>query len=129
MRILAESKNYFLSHDFENVYVEHKHHGKENYLIGSHYGDPTCGIISPDETWFLAGGLGLSYFDFQRGAVTLMYEDYKVIRNAKGHITKLANPDVHYFIHSIKLETENSARILVDLGQNKQQRGYSTSQI
>jgi hypothetical protein len=112
MRILDESKNFILYHDYESVYVKRNDSDNKIY-IGDHYGDPKCGLIAHTETWFLAGGEGLTFFDFSRGSVELMRDAKLMFDINLGKIK--ARVDQPYFsIHSMKLENENAVRILVD---------------
>lgn len=114
MRILDESKNYILCHEYESVYVKYKNSSRENIYIGEHYGDPKCGIIGPTETWFLAGGEGLTFFDFLQGSTELMRESRKVIRDPKNRVIKVTDSNPKWWVHSMRLESTYSVRILID---------------
>jgi hypothetical protein len=113
MRTLAESPNYILWNDYETVYLRRKL-SSEDIELGYHYGDTCCGLISPEEKWFLAGGEGLSYFDFTRGSVELMRDSKLIFDINVGNKIK-ANVDQPYFaVHSMRLEDKNTVRILID---------------
>lgn len=114
IRTLAESKNYILCHEYESVYVQHKSSTKEKLYIGSHYGDPKCGIIAPTETWFLAGGEGLTFFDFLQGATEIIRESRKVIRDSENRVKRIVDSSPKWWVHSMRLETKYSVRILID---------------
>ena len=47
MRILAESENFVLYHEYEDVCLLDKH-TQEKRSLGEHYGDPEAGFISPE---------------------------------------------------------------------------------
>lgn len=51
-RLLAESKNYVLGHEFEYCYLYKKMTGHSIYL-GDCYGDPSFGLIDKNENWAL----------------------------------------------------------------------------
>src|SRR5688572_15247653 len=56
--ILAESKHLLLVHEFESVFlIDRVTTAKSD--AGDHYGDPTVGIIGPDESWAASGGEGV----------------------------------------------------------------------
>lgn len=83
---LAESENFVVTHEYELAFVTERRTGRELDL-GSHYGDPICAVIAPDESWFAVGGEGitglhqrLGEFSFFRdrqivGDVRVRYED------------------------------------------------------
>lgn len=114
MRVLDESKNLILYNEYESVYIKRKGREEEKFYIGSHYGDPVCGIIAPSESWFLAGGEGLTFFDFLQGSTELMRESRKVIRDSENKIIKVVDSSPKWWVHSMKLETKYSVRILID---------------
>ena len=59
-RTLAESPHFVVTHEFELAYATEKATGREIFL-GDHYGDPTCAVIAPDESWFAVGGEGVCW--------------------------------------------------------------------
>ena len=54
-RLLAESENLAVYHEWEDAFVLFKP-TREEMKIGSFYGDPCCAAIGPDEDWILIGG-------------------------------------------------------------------------
>jgi hypothetical protein len=56
--ILAESFSHLLVHEFEDVFVIDRATGARS-AAGDHYGDPSIGIIAPDESWVATGGEGV----------------------------------------------------------------------
>ena len=96
LKTLAESKNFLLCHEFEQVYVIDKV-GHQRLKAGDHYGDPTCGIISRDECWFATGGQGVVVFTFRGGV-----QSY------------LRSIDSTFQISAMRLESRDDLRILVD---------------
>jgi len=103
LRLLAESTRYVLGHSHEQVYVIEKPSGAPQ-RAGDHYGDPACGLIGPGDTWFLAGGEGLTLFTFRDGVVELL-------RGSSEADT--------YFVKQMRLEQEGTVRILVDPWSDK----------
>jgi hypothetical protein len=58
---LAESQHYLLGHVYEQAQVFDKL-SAQALIVGEHYGDPTIGIISADELWFISGGEGVQCY-------------------------------------------------------------------
>jgi hypothetical protein len=92
-RILDESKNYKLVNEWEKPILIDKRN-KHEYFLREHYGDPSCGIISEMKKYCIVGGEGLSIYHFEKN------EEFNFL-------SKLP-------IHSIKMNDENSIKILVD---------------
>jgi hypothetical protein len=57
-RVLAESEHFVLVHEYESAAIVERS-TREQRDAGDHYGDPTCGLIAPDESWFATGGEGI----------------------------------------------------------------------
>lgn len=55
---LHETDEFVLGHIFEQVYLTEKTTDRVVF-IGDFYGDPSCGLISRDNTWCLVGGATL----------------------------------------------------------------------
>jgi hypothetical protein len=98
MRILDESSNFLLWHEFEEVWLTDKRTDRKLY-IGRHYGDPVQGIIGPDESWFLTAGEGLLFLDFSR----------KTHEFLRGGMDGAA-----IFVHSMRVQDEKNIRVLLD---------------
>jgi hypothetical protein len=62
-------------HSWEDAYLIEKATG-HRHEVGSHYGDPACGLIGPDETWCLTGGEGLVYFGLEHGIREFLRPDH-----------------------------------------------------
>ena len=103
MKILSESKSFILCHEYEDVFLKDKRNGATHDL-GNHYGDPRVGLISPDENWFITAGEGVLYFDFERGLREYLREGFKDNFGKDGCA----------FIHSARIESSDSVRILID---------------
>jgi hypothetical protein len=93
-KVLAKSNDYVLEHEYETVFAYCRANG-EPKIVGDHYGDPTCGAIAPDGSWFAVGGEGVSVFT----------------RSGKAN-TFLKNPLFH--VAAMKLDGNDNIRILVD---------------
>ncbi len=120
-RVLAESENYILSHEFEYCELRHKQSNKLSF-VGDHYGDPTCGLIAPDETWCITGGFGLVLW-FKREEFWTGFRQLGVNRN--GYALQIAQPEDDswltsvtdedaWFVRDMRLENPTSVRILLD---------------
>ena len=83
MNTLDEPSHYILGHSSETVLLVRKVDG-ETWVLGEHYGDPTCGLIGPEQTWFLSGGEGLLFFDFARGSTAFMRDNDLHVRRLAG---------------------------------------------
>lgn len=103
MRVLDESNDFTLYHDYENVYLLNKR-TQEKYSLGSHYGDPKSGLISPEQDWFITIGEGLLYFDFQRGLKSLFRSDFP----------DFFGKDSSAYIHAVRYEPDSGVKILLD---------------
>ena len=68
-RLLAASRRYVLEHAYETVFVLCRATGQRT-AVAYHYGDPVCGIIAPDESWFATAGEGVAVFTFDGGTTT-----------------------------------------------------------
>lgn len=120
-KTLAESENYILSHEFENCELVHKH-SKNVVHVGDHFGDPTCGLIAPDETWCITGGEGLIVWLPQGKSWTGLRSRDTGSETGELQITNpqdaawLATFGVesHRSVHDMKLESATSVRILLD---------------
>jgi len=65
--LLAQSPRYLLTHAYETVFVLCRATGQRT-VVAHHYGDPVCGMIAPDESWFASAGEGVSVYTFSGGA-------------------------------------------------------------
>ncbi|GFO63255.1 hypothetical protein M1B72_11015 [Geomonas paludis] len=103
MKLLAESANYLICHDFEQAYLVRKTSGSRTE-IGRHYGDPVAALIGPDESWFVTAGEGIVYFDFKQGMRSFFRES-----NTHGD-----DQPAPAFVHAIRFEPPAAVRILID---------------
>lgn len=102
MRVLADSPHFLLGHEWENVILVDKLTGNGK-SIGSHYGDPKIGLISPDEAWFVTGGEGVLCHRLAQGSFSFLRD----------------GPDNTYFVHSMRFEGPLVLRVLIDPWSNK----------
>jgi hypothetical protein len=70
-RTLAESTHLIVSHEYELAFVTEKATGRE-LPLGSHYGDPTCAVIAPDESWVVVAGEGITGWHRELGAFSML---------------------------------------------------------
>ena len=78
--VLAESKKYVVSYEYETVSLQIKRKGKE-IIIGDFYGDPTTAFISNDESYCVMGGCGLIIYYLKEPFME--YEYYKTTNQWK----------------------------------------------
>ena len=103
MIILDESENFQLGHEWEDVILVDKKSG-EKFIVGSHYGDPSCGLIGPDEDWFISAGEGIILYRFKDGIKEFLKSGF--VNSDKG--------DGPAFIHAIRLKSNHEVEILLD---------------
>lgn len=56
--VLAESKNFLITNEYEKVFLNSKNNNRKIY-IGDFYGDPQAAVISSDERFCVMVGCGL----------------------------------------------------------------------
>ncbi len=54
-RVLSETDKFVLGYVYEKIYLTNKQTNNDQYL-GDIYGDPSCGIISSDNSFCIVGG-------------------------------------------------------------------------
>jgi hypothetical protein len=69
--ILAESKNYLITNEYEMAFLNFKNSDKK-ICIGDFYGDPQVAIISNDETICVMAGCGIIVYYLKEP-----FEEYK----------------------------------------------------
>ena len=106
-RTLAKSASFKIVNDYESAVLVDTKHGTELDLK-EHYGDPSCALISIDETYFVVGGEGITLFAFERG-------EQEYFRPGKPPHADMKEP---WSVHAIRAEPDNSCRILFDPWSN-----------
>ena len=104
IQILAESNNFELQAHYEDIVLVRKSDEKD-FDLGSHYGDPKVGLISPKEDWFITAGEGLIYFDFNQGLKYFFRSDF----SSQSGVA---------FVHDAKIEPDLGVKILLDPWSN-----------
>lgn len=62
-KILAESRNYYLKAEYEEVYLCSRSSGRKIAKVGDFYGDPSDGVIDVNERFCVTVGCGyIIYF-------------------------------------------------------------------
>lgn len=104
-QILAESTSLLLVHEFEAVFVIDRASGART-PAGDHYGDPSIGIIGPDESWAATGGEGVIVWRSGR------IDEYL----RRGHIPADIEllPGQFFAVTGMSLENANTLRIEID---------------
>ena len=103
LTILAKSESYYLGHEYETVVLVERASGVEQ-VIADHYGDPTCAVIGPDETWAIVGGEGVTFFDFKGGRTEFFRKGSPPIDRSEST----------WFVHDMRLDGPDKVRILFD---------------
>lgn len=70
--ILARSKHYTVSHEYETVLLDHP--GGEGLVIGHFYGNPETAIIDWNEQWAIVAGCGIILYHLRDPYVPYEYE-------------------------------------------------------
>ncbi|MEM1093266.1 MAG: hypothetical protein AAGJ10_01565 [Bacteroidota bacterium] len=94
-RVLAESEHFLLTHEYQSTFLVDKETAAQTPM-GAHNGDPSVGIIAPDEAWFLIGGQGVVFHD----------------QHSEQHVFWRDTPTL--FVHDAKLCNDHIVRLLVD---------------
>jgi len=81
-RKLEENEEFIIGHIFEDAYLIEKKTKKELYL-GDFYGDPTCALISSDNSWCLVAGEGLVCWRRHHGIMHIKDDELKWIHEMK----------------------------------------------
>lgn len=92
-RVLAESRNFLVVHEFEYARVIDKRTGVR-LALGYHRGDPICAAIARNESWFAAGGLG----------VTILHE---------GRLREVGTP-MEWYVEAMREDPPGCLRVLLD---------------
>ncbi len=58
-RLLAQSENYKISHEYETVFLTHNNSNTPDIVIGDFYADPEAAIIDAAERFVIMVGYGL----------------------------------------------------------------------
>ncbi len=107
-KTIDESSHYRLICEYETTFLINKING-EKRMLSQHYGDPTSGVISPNQNWVVCGEQGIKLLCIE----TAVSREYIAGTN----------------IHDMRLESSTSIRILVDPSQIKMPHGSSTSNL
>ncbi len=110
LRSLAESSNFMLAHSYESVFVVDKRDGSRR-AAGDHYGDPTAGLITPDERWFVSVGEGVQCFSVEGQLLTFF---------RRGHPPfGLASGKPAWFADAVVLGDAHTVRVTIDLNSGE----------
>lgn len=105
LRHLAESQNFVLAHSYESVVVVDRRNGSVRQA-GDHYGDPTDGLITPDEYWFVSVGEGVQCFAADGRLLTFF---------RRGHPPLGPGSDLPaWFVSSVDLTAAHTLRVTID---------------
>lgn len=83
IKFLAESEHYKIESEHETVRLRIKDRPNFAVTIGDFYGDPTCAMISANETYVVMGGCGLIVYylkppfeSYYYGKTTKQYKEF-----------------------------------------------------
>ena len=78
IRFLAESENFKVVSEHENVDLYFKNNTRKTICIGDFYGDPSCAIISRDEKYAVSAGCGLIIYLLKNPYEEFQYNNHCV---------------------------------------------------
>jgi len=115
---LAESPNFLLVHSYESVFVVDRRDGSTQDA-GDHYGDPTTGLVTSDEQWFVSVGEGVQCLSaegklltfFRRGHPPLGLE----LAASAWHVSAVELVATHRLRVTIDLNSMESSDWAIDL--------------
>lgn len=107
--ILAESTRFCVGNRFESVFVRDLSSGAEEQ-IAEHYGGPSCAVISPDDSWIVIGGEGLTVYRPEERVSTNFFRP-KWFRRSFPPGLKLKDA---WRVHAMRIDEESAVRILFD---------------
>jgi len=93
MRVLSETNNLILCHEFEVAWLKDKSTGKELFR-DEFYGDPECGLIDGNNNWAVVAGEHLTIW-------------------SNNQINILSNPDLKW-VSAIRNKARNTIEVLID---------------
>ena len=95
-----------LAHSYESVFVIDKRDGSKR-VAGDHYGDPSAGLITPDERWFVSVGEGVQCFSSNGRLLTFFRRGYPPLDSVASTVPA-------WFMSAVELDPEHRLRVLVD---------------
>jgi hypothetical protein len=106
-RILAQSKNYTITHHYEVVYLIRP--SGNLVSIGDFYGDPQAAIIDKHEKWAIVVGCGMVLY-WLRNPFTPYEYDQKTEQWWEAY----RSPPGEWWIESVYQVTDSKVRFVVD---------------
>ncbi|MCP5024549.1 MAG: hypothetical protein GY930_22645 [bacterium] len=85
------------------MFLVEKSTGLETELT-DHYGNPSCGVIGPNEDWVVVGGCGLELHRIGGESEVLFRQG----------MSPLGEAQEYWFVHDMRLEGTDTVRILFD---------------
>lgn len=73
-RILAQSNNFVIHHEYETVYLTFRNSNAQDVVIGDFYGDPNTAFIDDDENYCAVGGCGLIIYYLNKPFAPYQYD-------------------------------------------------------
>ena len=108
MNILAESKKYIITNEFEVVYLKLKE-TNEITIIGDFYGDPEMALISEDESLCAVCGCGIIVYYLKNPFTPYQFEN-----NSEQWLEFGREPDKEIWITNMQFIGENMIEIVTE---------------
>lgn len=112
-RILAESKHYQVSHEFEIVFLTRKAGlfaaPQPETVIGDFYGNPTAAVIDGKERFVVVAGCGLIIYYFREP-----FEPYRYHVQTSQWIEMFRDKRAHWWIENLIQHNETTFHFVVD---------------
>jgi hypothetical protein len=111
--VLAESKHYQISHEFETVFLLRKAGlfatSKSEVIIGDFYGDPTTAIIDEKEHFVIMAGCGLIIYNLVQP-----FEPYRYDVQTIQWVEMFREEPNRWWIESLAQKDETTFHFTVD---------------
>ncbi len=115
--ILAESKNYWITNEYETVYLHFKNADRAPVLIGDFYGDPEAAVISYCERFVAMVGCGIIVYFLQEP-----FDDYNYETESSQYYEFHRYPDDIWWacgVHQNSIEEEHYFRFYIETNTRK----------
>lgn len=119
--ILDETEQLLLTSHHETIELTDKATGALTY-VGDHYGEASCGALSPDGQWGVTGGEGLVFFDRQ-GLLIYAFRDrtdhpakacFEFAVPSEKEWLYATGSSGTFSVHALRIESAKRLRVLLD---------------
>ena len=112
--VLARSKNYEVSYEFEVVYLARFSSPRRNVVIGDFYGDPASAIIDKEERSVIMIGCGMIIYNLSKP-----FEPYQYHLQSSQWKELFRNSGEQWWIETIVQKDENTFYFTVEPNSNE----------